>query len=141
MKTKKTSILSIAIFKIVKFFVRLFYGKTEIIGMENLPENNAIIVSNHAKMNGPIIGELFMPENSFTWCAGEMMKTKDVPSYAFRDFWSGKGKWSSPFYKGLSYIISPSVDVLPAVICDFMKRNHRDVFPGDAFIRWGRLLR
>ncbi len=35
------------------------------------------------------------------------MCQKDVPEYAFRDFWSQKPKWTHPFYKLLSYIIAP----------------------------------
>ena len=36
-----------------------------------------------------------------------MMHRKDVPGYAFRDFWSQKPKWTHPWYKLLSYIIAP----------------------------------
>ena len=35
------------------------------------------------------------------------MHLKDVPEYAFRDFWSQKPKWTHPGYKLLSYIIAP----------------------------------
>ncbi len=100
---KETSLL----FKIIKWLVRLFYGKMEVIGMENLPESNTIIVGNHCQMNGPIAGELFLPENCYTWCAGQMMHLEEVPDYAFRDFWSQKPKWTHPFYKGLSHLIAP----------------------------------
>lgn len=106
-KKKKTSKLSTIIFKIVRWFVRLFYGKTDIVGIENLPEMNAVIVANHTQMNGPIVGELFMPDNCYIWCAGEMMNMKEVPQYAFTDFWSQKPKWTHPFFKALSYIIAP----------------------------------
>lgn len=100
---KRTSLL----FKIIKDIVRLFYGKMEVVGLENLPENNAIIVANHTQMNGPIAGELFLPESCYIWCAGEMMNMKEVPDYAFEDFWSQKPKWTHPFYKVLSYLITP----------------------------------
>ena len=100
---KETSLL----FKIIKWLVRLFYGKMEVVGMENLPESNTIIVGNHCQMNGPIAGELFLPENCYTWCAGQMMHLEEVPDYAFRDFWSQKPKWTHPFYKGLSHLIAP----------------------------------
>ena len=79
----------------------------KVVGLENLPEKNAIIVGNHTQMNGPICGELFMPENCYTWCAGEMMHLKEVPAYAFSDFWSQKPKWLQPFYRFLSYLIAP----------------------------------
>ena len=100
---KETSVL----FKIIKYLVRLFYGKMEVVGMENLPESNTIIVGNHCQMNGPIAGELFLPGNCYTWCAGQMMHLKEVPDYAFQDFWSQKPGWTHPFYKILSHLIAP----------------------------------
>lgn len=107
MTKKKTSPLSRGIFKTARFFVRLFYGKTDIIGIENIPKENAVIVANHTQMNGPIVGELFMPDNCYIWCAGQMMKLKEVPQYAYKDFWSQKTRWNRPFFKLLSYIIAP----------------------------------
>jgi len=106
-KNRKTSWFSQAVFTIVRFSVRLFYGKTEIVGLENLPKENAIIVANHTQMNGPIVGELFMPDKCYIWCAGQMMNLKEVPQYAFSDFWSQKPKWTHPFFKVISYIIAP----------------------------------
>ena len=79
----------------------------EVIGIENLPKDNAILVGNHSQLNGPISGELFLPDNCYIWCAGQMMKLKEVPNYAFQDFWSHKPKWTHPFYKALSYLIAP----------------------------------
>lgn len=106
-KAQKTSAVSRLVFKTVRWLVRLFYGKTHVVGAENLPENNAIIVANHSQMNGPIVGELFMPDNCYIWCAGQMMNTREVPAYAFGDFWSQKPGWTHPFYKLLSYLIAP----------------------------------
>ena len=103
MEKKKTTV----IYKIIKFFVRRIYGEIEVVGMENLQKKNTIIVANHCQMNGPISGELFMPDNCFIWCAGLMMKWKEVPAYAFSDFWSQKPKWTHPLYKLLSYVITP----------------------------------
>lgn len=103
MEAKKTSLL----YKIIKKTVRLCYGSMEIVGLENLPDQNAVIVGNHTQMNGPIAGELFLPNNCYIWCAGEMMNKKEVPHYAFTDFWSQKPKWTHPFYKLLSYLITP----------------------------------
>ena len=103
MMEKKTTVL----FQIIKGLVRLFYGKMEVLGMENLSQENAIIVGNHSQMNGPIAGELFLPNNCYIWCAGQMMNWKEVPDYAFSDFWSQKSKYTKPFYRVLSYIITP----------------------------------
>ena len=104
---RKTSFLSLIVFKIVRWCVRVFYGKMEVVGIDKLPKNNAIIVANHSQMNGPIVGELFLPDNCYIWCAGQMMNLKEVPQYAFTDFWSQKPKWTHPFFKVLAYIIAP----------------------------------
>ena len=99
--------LSYILYRIIKWFVWLFYPKIEVVGVENLPEEPVIVVGNHCQMNGPIISELYFPVERRTWCAGEMMHLKDVPDYAFHDFWSQKPRFWQPFYKLLSYIIAP----------------------------------
>ena len=96
-----------AVFAFVRGAVKLFYPKIKVEGRENLPEEPVIIVGNHCQMNGPIVGELYVPGEPYIWCAGEMMELKEVPAYAFRDFWSQKPRWSRPFYRLLSYIIAP----------------------------------
>ena len=103
MTQQKTSVL----FKFIKWCVKVCYPKIQVEGIENLPEEPVIIVGNHCQMNGPIVGELYVPGEPYIWCAGEMMHLKAVPEYAFRDFWSQKPKWTHPFYKLLSYIIAP----------------------------------
>ena len=95
------------IFVFTRFLVKLFYPKMKVSGLENLPDEPAIIVGNHCQMNGPIVGELYVPNEPYIWCAGEMMNLKEVPEYAFRDFWSSKPKWTHPFYKLLSKLIAP----------------------------------
>ena len=94
-------------YRIIKALVRFFYPKIHGSGEENLPDEAALIVSNHAQMNGPIACELYFPGKHYTWCAGEMMHLKEVPKYAYADFWSGKPTLLRPFYKLLSYIIAP----------------------------------
>ena len=103
MEKKKTSLT----YKIIKGLVRLFYPKTRIEGAANLPEEPCILVGNHTQMNGPIVSELYMPVERYTWCAGEMMHLREVPAYAYRDFWSGKPKAVRWFYRLLSYLIAP----------------------------------
>ena len=95
------------LFKVVKWFVRLFYPKIEIVGIENMPDEPCIVVGNHTQMNGPIVGELYFPGKKLIWCVGDMLHIKDVPAYAFKDFWSEKPKYSQWFYRILSYIIAP----------------------------------
>ena len=108
MSEKKSSVM----FIIIKFLVKIFYPKISVVGREYLPDEPVIIVGNHCQMNGPIVGELYMPGEPYIWCAGEMMHIKDVPGYAFQDFWSQKPKWTHPFYKLLAYIIVEGVQIL-----------------------------
>ena len=95
------------LFSFIKWMVKLCYPKMQVVGRDNLPQEPVIIVGNHCQMNGPIVGELYVPGQPYIWCAGEMMHREDVPEYAFRDFWSGKPKWVQPFYKLLSRLIAP----------------------------------
>jgi len=94
-------------YRAIKWLVKTFYPRIEVVGAENLPDEPSIIVGNHSKMNGPIACELYTPGDHYIWCAGEMMHLKDVPAYAYRDFWSEKPKAVRWFYKLLSYIIAP----------------------------------
>ncbi len=103
MAEKKVSV----IYKCIKWLVKTCYPKIETVGTENLPQEPVLIVGNHSQMNGPIACELYTPGKHFTWCAGEMMKTKEVPGYAYQDFWSRKPRWTRPFYKALSWLIAP----------------------------------
>jgi len=109
-------------YRIIKGAVRFFYPKMEVVGVENLPEEAVIVVGNHAQMNGPIVGELYYPGKAYTWCAGEMMEMKEVPAYAYRDFWSGKPKWIRWFYKILAYVIPP------LCVCVFNNANTIPVY-------------
>lgn len=87
--------------------VRFFYPKMELVGLESIPDEPVVLVGNHAQMNGPIACQLYLPDNYYTWCAGQMMELKEVPGYAYEDFWSQKSRFTRPFYKLLSYIIAP----------------------------------
>ncbi|MBE5785114.1 MAG: hypothetical protein E7330_04865 [Clostridiales bacterium] len=101
-----------ALYRFIKGTIKFFYPKTEAVGTENLPDEPCIIVGNHTQMNGPIAAELYMPFPRSTWCAGQMMDKKDVPAYAFQDFWSEKPAWTHPFYKLLSHAIAPVCEVV-----------------------------
>lgn len=94
-------------YRIIRWFVWLFYPKTNVVGAENLPEDACIIVGNHAQLHGPITAELYLPGEHDTWCAGQMMELKEVPAYSFSDFWSSKPSYIRWFYRGLSYVIAP----------------------------------
>lgn len=103
MQEKKTSRL----YRLIRGLVKLFYPRIEVVGAENLPDGCAILVGNHCKMNGPIASELYVPGNHYIWCASQMMERKEVPAYAYQDFWSGKPGYIRWFYKILSHLIAP----------------------------------
>ena len=108
MKRKKSSPL----FKLIKGTVRLFYPGIRVVGTEFLPGEPAVIVCNHAKMNGPIACELYFPGQRKIWCTEEMMHTREVPAYAFHDFWSEKPKYIRWYYRILSYVIAPAASFI-----------------------------
>jgi len=95
------------LFRAIKYLVRLFYPKMEVVGMDNIPDEPVVIVGNHTQMHGPIACELFFPDSYYTWCAAPMMKLNEVPSYAYTDFWSQKPNYIRPLFKIVSYIIPP----------------------------------
>ncbi len=95
------------IYRLIKWAVRVVYPGIRLTGTEHLPEEPVIFVGNHSQMHGPIVCELYMPVERWTWCAGEMMRLREVPEYAFRDFWSQKPGWTHGFYRVLSYLIAP----------------------------------
>lgn len=95
------------VYRVIYQLVKLFYPKMQIIGKENLPDEPCLIVGNHAQMHGPIATELYFPGKHYIWCIGEMMHLKEVPAYAYQDFWSKKPRCIRWFYRLLSYIIAP----------------------------------
>lgn len=94
-------------YKLIKWLVKTCYPKYSVEGLENLPQEPAMLVGNHCQLHGPIACELYAPGEHYTWCAGEMMHLKDVPEYAFRDFWSQKPRYTHPWFKLCSYAIAP----------------------------------
>ncbi len=84
-------------YKILRFFVYLFYRRPTIVGEEKLPEEPCILVGTHTQMNGPIVGELYLPGHNYIWCAGQLLRWGEAPDYAFTDFWSFHPKWTHWF--------------------------------------------
>ena len=121
--------LSYICFRIIRRIVQAVYPKIKIEGLENLPDGPCLLVGNHSKMNGPIISELYIPGKHATWCASEMMNIREVPGYAYKDFWSKKPKCIRWFYKLSSYIIAP------LCVCVF---NNADTIP---VYRDGRIIK
>ena len=79
----------------------------QVFGTEYIPDEPVLFVGNHCQMYGPIACELYMPVKRYTWCAGQMMKLKEVPGYAFEDFWSFKPRSIQWFFRLASYLIAP----------------------------------
>ena len=99
--------ISYCCFRIFRCLLKVFYPKVTVEGLENLPEKACVIVGNHSHMHGPICGEIYFPGKRRIWCTHQMTKMKEVPAYAFEDFWSRKPKWTHWFYRILSYVIAP----------------------------------
>ena len=95
------------LFRLICRIVFLVSPKYTLHNTEYLPDGACVIVGNHCQMYGPIAAELYMPRAHATWCIGEMMNRKEVPSYAFQDFWSMKPKALHGFYRLLSLLIAP----------------------------------
>ena len=100
---KKT--VSKGLFLAIQAGVKFFYPVPELKNTDNLPEEAFVYVGNHAQMNGPITAQLYYPGKPYIWTIGEMMNLKEVPAYAYEDFW--RHKKNKLFYKALSYIIAP----------------------------------
>ena len=106
-KKNITEKISNLCYRALRQIVKQCYPKITLEGLENLPKEPCIFVGNHSQMNGPIIGELYLPVKCSIWCAGEMMHLRQVPAYAYQDFWSQKPMGIRWFYRILSYLIAP----------------------------------
>ena len=95
------------LYRLIYRVIRLLSPKYKLSGTENLPPEPCVIVGNHCQMYGPIAAEMYMPRPRYTWCIGEMMNRKEVPAYAFQDFWSMKPRRIRWFYRLLSHVIAP----------------------------------
>lgn len=94
-------------FKFFVLIVRIFYRKRKLVGVENIPSEASLIIGNHAQIHGPVSSQLFYDRYKYIWCIGEMTKLKEVPAYAYKDFWMYKPKYIRWFYKVVSYLIAP----------------------------------
>ena len=95
------------LYRLIARTVWLVSPKYTVEGAENLPDEPCVIAGNHCQMYGPIAAEFYMPRPRYTWCIGEMMDRKEVPAYAFQDFWSMKPRRKQWFYRLLSHLIAP----------------------------------
>lgn len=106
-QTDKKPVKKPLLFRIIVKIVRFCYGKWTVEGVENIPKTPSIIASNHAQMHGPLTFHLFFPGKKRIWCIGQMMNSKEIPDYAFEDFWHLKPKRVQWFYRIVSHLIAP----------------------------------
>ncbi len=111
-----------ALYPAIKWCVKTLYPKFTVESLAQLPDEPVIFVANHAQMYGPIACELYAPGEHYIWCAGQMMHLKDVPGYAYQDFWANKPKSIRWFYRLLSYMIAP------LSVCVFTNANTIGVY-------------
>lgn len=95
------------LFRAIRRIVWRLFPKFRLSGEENLPEEPCVIVGNHSQVYGPLAAEFYMPRKHSIWCIGEMMNRKEVPAYAFAEFWSEKPRASRWFYRAASHLIAP----------------------------------
>lgn len=94
------------LYRAVRGLIRTVYPTYRVLGQEKLPDEPVILVGNHCRMHGPVAGELYAPGEHYIWSASEMLKPAEVAAYAYRDFWSGRPKAFSWFYRALSHLIA-----------------------------------
>ena len=95
------------LYRIIKRIVRIFYKDRKVIGLENLPNEPVIIISNHSQLHGPLSNEISYPRKKQIWCIGQVMNLKEAPKYNFNDFWSKKPKYIRWLFKLFAYISAP----------------------------------
>lgn len=102
-KEKKQSHIFPCLLKMVK----ALYIKYDVEGLENIPSEPAFLIGNHAQLHGPLVSQMYLAENSYTWCAAEVKDIKEAQPYAYQDFWNQKPASMQWFYRLLSYIVAP----------------------------------
>ncbi len=94
-------------YRFVKSIVKAVSPKYVSSGTENLPKEPCMVISNHCQVYGPVALQFYFERPTAVWCTYEMTELKEVPAYAYKDFWWAKPKWIKWLYKILSYIIAP----------------------------------
>lgn len=107
-------------FRMLEKIIKLFFGKTEFIDIDKIPNESCFIIANHSQLYSPIACQLDFPGKKVIWATGEVTNTKDFPKYAQTVFWGNKPKITRWFYKILSYVLAPifayvmgNADILP----------------------------
>jgi len=77
------------------------------LNTENVPGVPSVVVSNHCQLYGPLVVQYYIERPTTAWCTYEVTELKEVPEYAYTDFWAHKPKCTRWFYRILSYIVAP----------------------------------
>ena len=104
MKKKKS-----LFFKAVYLTAKLRVGKYKFVGLENIPDEPSLIISNHSQTYGPVVSQTRFPFTVYTWCTGEMLDKKEIPDYAMKDFWANCSKFKRGACLVFIKMISPMV--------------------------------
>lgn len=97
-------------FRILKFFVKLFYKKPTVEYEVELSHDKPIVyVGNHCQIHGPLMSYLHFKEGARIWCTNEVLFWKTAPNYVYNDLLGAQNvsknkRW---IYKILSYILTP----------------------------------
>ena len=94
-------------YRIIKAAVRKLSPKYVSEKTEMIPDKPCVVVSNHCQVYGPIALQFYIERPTSVWCTYEMTELKEVPAYAYKDFWSQKPKATKWIFKIVSYIIAP----------------------------------
>lgn len=97
-------------FRILRFFVKVFYRKPKIVFEEELSHDRPIVyVCNHCKAHGPLSYYLLGKNNIRIWCTNEILFWKSAPKYCYETFLNGhlKPKGVRWFYHLVSYLMTP----------------------------------
>ncbi len=97
------------LFRLICRVIRGLTPRYTLSGVENLPPEPCVLIGNHAQMYGPLAAELHLPRPARIWCVGEMMDRREVPAYAFQDFWSAKPRAAHWFWRLASHVIARPV--------------------------------
>lgn len=96
-------------FKLVYLIAKLRVGKYKFVGLDNIPDEPSLIISNHAQTYGPVVSQTRYPFKVHAWCTGEMLNKKEIPEYAMKDFWASRSKFKRGVCRIFIKIIAPFV--------------------------------
>lgn len=98
------------VWKPISKIVKLFYKKPEIINLNETLPQGAVMVANHAAMNGPLIYELHLPVFHDTWGAHQMMGSYSERFHYLRDVYfiqkRGMKKFGATLIAGFEALFS-----------------------------------